>query len=94
MGTTSRAFDSNKKVGLIGGGNIAKLSFVAALSTMFGGLGSLFSGAARGSGMKEVAFSTPNHSPHNCGRRTSEQVAQRKARRQKRQRLILKRGYA
>lgn len=43
---------------------------------------------------KPVSFTTPTHSPYRCSRRTPEERAQRKARRQKRTRLILTRGYA
>ena len=39
-------------------------------------------------------FSTPMHSAHLCGKRTDEQRAKRKARRQKRTKLIMRRGYA
>lgn len=93
MGTINRAFDNSKKIGMIGGGHSYALGFVAALAAAFSGAGSLLN-VPRGSGMKKAVFSTPTHSPYRQGRRTEQERTKRKARRQKRAKRIMRRGYA
>ena len=94
MGTTSRAFDNTRKIGITGSGHTSRLSLASMLTAMFSGNGSIFGGLTRGAGMKRATFTTPTHSPHLCGRRTEEERQQRKSRRQKRTALKQKRGYA
>ena len=41
-----------------------------------------------------ASFNTPTHSPYGCGKRDQSELDRRKARRQKRTALKMKRGYA